>query len=710
MPRKTFHLDRRTPSLVPVALPPALTVEEALDRVLRLLSVGSKRFLTTKVDRCVTGLVAQQQCVGPLQLTVADVAVIAQSHFGITGAAAAIGEQPIKGLLDPAAMARLCVGESLTNLVWARVSGFEDVKCSGNWMWAAKLPGEGAALADAAAALSNVLLELGIAIDGGKDSLSMAAIAPGPHGEDEVVKAPGTLVVSSYVTCPDITQTVTPDLKLPGEGRLLYIDLANGQRRMGGSALAQVFGQIGDEPPDLDDPRLLRRAFETVQGLIAEGVVRAGHDRSDGGLITTLLEMAFAGNCGIELELPSGDAASSTDDTAADSALPLLFNEELGLVIEVAAEDEQRVMMAFREASVPSLAIGRTREGPTVEIRVDGAEVLRADMRDLRDVWEATGFALDALQANPECVSQERDGLRNRVAPPYELSCEPTPTLPAFLTAEDKPAVAIIREEGSNSDREMASAFFEAGFEPWDVTMSDLLAGRITLERFRGLAFVGGFSYADVLDSAKGWAGVIRFHEELYRQFAAFADRSNTFTLGVCNGCQLAALLGLVPWRGIDDVAQPRFIHNSSGRFESRFSTVRIEASPSIMLRGMEGSTLGIWLAHGEGRAYFPDPEILEKVERERLAPIRFVDDAGRATEAYPFNPNGSASGIAALCSADGRHLAIMPHPERTHRIWNWAWMPEDWKSGAGGKALGLKASPWLCLFQNAREWCEEVA
>jgi phosphoribosylformylglycinamidine synthase len=707
MPRKTFHLDRQAPLLQPLEVPAEVSVGEALDRVLRLLSVGSKRFLTTKVDRCVTGLIAQQQCVGPLQLTLSDVAVIAQSHFATSGAAIAIGEQPIKGLLDPAAMARLCVGESLTNLVWARVSGFEDVKCSGNWMWAAKLPGEGAALADAAVALSEVLLELGIAIDGGKDSLSMAAIAPGPDAEDEVVKAPGTLVVSSYVTCPDITQTVTPDLKLPGASRLLFVDLADGQQRLGGSALAQVFGQIGDEPPDIDDPALLRRAFEIVQSLIAQGLARAGHDRSDGGLITTLLEMAFAGNCGIDVEL-SGEAepAGETERPGADP-ISLLFNEELGLVLEVAEGDESRVTAAFHEANVACVAIGRTLDGTTVRVGVDGETVLNGDIRDLRDVWEATSFALDALQANPDCVAQERDGLRERVAPSYELSFEPAPTAPSILAADTKPAVAIIREEGSNSDREMASAFFEAGFEPWDVTMSDLLAGRIELDRFRGLAFVGGFSYADVLDSAKGWAGVIRFHEELYLQFAAFADRSDTFTLGVCNGCQLEALLGLVPWRGIDDAAQPRFIRNASGRFESRFSTVRIEESPSIMLRGMEGSTLGIWLAHGEGRAYFPDYEILEKVERERLAPIRFVDDVSRPTEAYPFNPNGSARGIAALCSPDGRHLALMPHPERTHRIWNWAWVPEEWRRGG---ARSVRVSPWQRLFQNAREWCEQVA
>jgi phosphoribosylformylglycinamidine synthase len=689
MPRKTFEMERVPPHLEPLVLPEDVTVADALEHVLRLLSVGSKRFLTTKVDRAVTGLIAQQPCAGPLQLTVADVAVIAQSHLSTTGAATAIGEQPIKGLLDPAAMARLCVGEALTNLVWAPVSGIEDIKVSANWMWAAKLPGEGAALYDAAAAMSDAMLQLGIAIDGGKDSLSMAAIAPGPGGKDEVVKAPGSLVLSAYVTCPDIRKIVTPDLELPGTGRLLFIDLSGGRARLGGTALAQVFGQLGDEPPDLEDAALLRRAFEAVQQLIADGRISAGHDRSDGGLITTLLEMVFAGNCGIDVEIPP----------EADP-ITWLFNEELGLVIEVADEHEQEVIETLRAAEVPCAAIGRTLFGPGVAFRQGDDDVLAADMRDLRDTWEATSFALDALQADPAHVEQERSGLRERSTPPYELSFTPEPTAPRFLKSPDKIPVAILREEGSNSDREMASAFWLAGLEPWDVAMSDLLAGRITLERFRGVAFVGGFSYADVLDSAKGWAGVIRFHQKLHKQFSAFYERDDTFSLGVCNGCQLMALLGWVPWPGIADDLQPRFIHNASGRFESRFTTVRIDDSPAIMLRGMAGSTLGVWLQHGEGRAYFPDDLVLERIESDRLAPVRFVDDANEVTERYPFNPNGSASGVAALCSPDGRHLAIMPHPERTLNLWNWGWLPRDWRDSLG-------VSPWLRMFQNARAWCE---
>jgi len=702
MPQKRFELQRVAPGLNPLELPPGLTVRAALDRVLRLLSVGSKRFLTSKVDRCVTGLVARQQCCGPLQLTVADVAVIAQSHFGVTGGATAIGEQPIKGLLDPVSMARMTVGEALTNLVWARVSALEDVKCSGNWMWAAKLPGEGAALHDAAAAMAQVMEELGIAVDGGKDSLSMAALAPTPDGEEETVKAPGALVVSAYVTCPDITQTVTPDLKLPDSGRIFFVDLGAAKNRLGGSALAQVHGQIGDEAPDLESSALLKGAFQTVQTLLAEGIITAGHDRSDGGLVTTLLEMAFAGNCGIRVQLPGGPSTGGLDGTGPASPLSVLFNEELGLVFEAPPEEEDRILEAFWAVGVPCAAIGDTTREQRIRISLGGTPVLDEDMPLLRDIWEETSHRLDRLQTNPESVDEERKVIRNRPGPTLHVPFQVTHTAPAVMGRHARPRVAVIREEGSNSDREMASAFHLAGFEVWDVAMSDLLEGRVGLEKFRGIGFPGGFAYADVLDSAKGWAGTIRFNPALLEQFQRFQDRSDTFSVGICNGCQLLALLGWVPWSGIETAAQPRFIHNASGRFESRFATVKILDSPSIMLREMAGSVLGVWVAHGEGRTHFPDPAMETRVLAEGLAPVRFVDDQGEPTTLYPLNPNGSPAGIAALTSPDGRHLAIMPHPERSFLTWQWGWAPEAWKRGT-------TASPWLKIFQNAREWCEEA-
>jgi phosphoribosylformylglycinamidine synthase len=690
MPKKTFNLERTNPKLEPIKLPENLNVRDALERVLRLLSVGSKRFLTNKVDRSVTGLIARQQCAGPLQLTVSDVAVISQSHFGLTGAAISIGEQPIKTLINPAATARLTVGEALTNLVWAKISSLEDVKCSGNWMWAAKLSGEGAMLYDAAIALKDIMLELGIAIDGGKDSLSMAAKVIKKDGSSEMVKSPGTLVISAYATCPDVTKVITPDIKNPGKSKLLLIDIGQGKNRLGGTSLAQVYNQIGNESPDVEDAQLLKRAFNAIQNLITEDLILSGHDRSDGGLITTILEMAFAGNCGLEIDMESSSNIIET-----------LFSEELGLVIEYLNENEEKILKLLSSNKIPCTILGKPVEEKTIKINLNKKLVLNEDMRILRGIWEETSHQLELLQANPECVIDEKKNIYDRPGPSYKITFTPEPTPENILKSNNKPSIAIIREEGSNSDREMSSAFYQAGFDVWDVAMTDFINSKVDLDKFQGLAFVGGFSYADVLDSAKGWAGVIKFNKDIYAQFQKFYKRPDTFSLGVCNGCQLMALLGWVPWQGIEDKYQPRFIHNVSGRFESRFTAVKIMPSPAIMLKGMEGSELGIWVAHGEGRAYFPEKNILKEAEAKSLAPVRYIDDTGNITDKYPFNPNGSINGIAALCSPDGRHLAIMPHPERTFLKWNWPWMPEELKEN-------LKVSPWLKMFQNARQWCEK--
>ncbi len=689
MPQKTFNFDTVIPKLESLSLPGDLTVKDALDRVLRLLSVGSKRFLTNKVDRSVTGLIARQQCTGPLQLTLADVAVVAQSHLGTTGSAISIGEQPIKCLISPSAMARMSVGEAITNLVWAKVTSIEDIKFSGNWMWAAKLPDEGAKLYEAAVALRDILIDLGTAIDGGKDSLSMATLVQ-EDGTSEVVKSPGTLVMSGYAGCPDINKVITPDIKRPGQSGLMYIDLGDGRYRLGGSALAQVYNQVGNESPDVDNPQLLKRTFNAIQKLIDMDLILSGHDVSDGGLITTLLEMAFGGNCGLAIDINSNKIET----------MNILFAEELGLVFEYDADDIDMVTNILSESSVPFSLIGRTIAEPIVNIQIDGDDVLYHNMHELRALWEETSYQLDRLQANPDCVYEENESIYDQIGPVYNLTFTPEITPQTIMNKKDKPKVAIVREEGSNSDREMTSAFYQVGFEVWDVAMTDIADGRIVLDQFRGVAFVGGFSYADVLDSAKGWAGVIKFNQRVYEEFERFYKRTDTFSLGVCNGCQLMALLGWVPWKGIDDTIQPRFIHNTSARFESRFSTVKILESPSVMLKGMAGSVLGVWVAHGEGKSYFPDENIMKDVLDKNLAPVRFVDEDNDPTEVYPFNPNGSPQGITALCSPDGRHLALMPHPERTFLKWQWAWMPEEWKKD-------LKASPWLRIFQNARLWCE---
>ena len=685
IPQKTFELARIGESREPLRLPRDLSVRDAIRMVFRLPSVGSKGYLVRKVDRSVTGLIARQQCCGPLHLPVADVAIVAQSHFGATGAAIATGEQPLKSLVDVRAGVRMAVAEALTNIVWARISDLSHIKCSVNWMWAAKIPGEGAALYDGARALRDLMVTLGIAADGGKDSLSMAA-----RVGDEVVKGPGQVAVSAYAPVPDILKVVTPDIKRPGESRLLFIDLAPGQNRLGGSALAQALSQTGDNSPDVEDPSLLRLAFHAVQELISGGRILAGHDRSDGGLAAALAEMAMAGNCGTRIALRE-DAG----------ALPQLFSEELGLIVEVVPGEEEHVSTVLRTAGVPFRSIGETLKERRVVI-VRGAEtVLDEATPDLLSWWEETSDQIERLQMNPICA-REQAARHDRPGPAYHLSFAPEPTPEALLLREHKPRVAILREEGSNGDREMTSAFYAAGFEPWDLTMSDLLSGKASLDGFRGLVFVGGFSYADVLDSSKGWAGIIRFNDRLRDMFEAFYRRPDAFSLGVCNGCQLMALLGWIPWAGIPDTKQPRFIRNTSERFESRWATVRIVDSPAMMLKGMEGSTLGIWVAHGEGRLYCPDAAILDEVTEKKLAPCYFVDDGGAPTEQYPFNPNGSTRGITAFCSPDGRHLALMPHPERAFLKWQWPWMPEAWKHS-------VPVSPWLRIFQNAREWCEKT-
>jgi len=548
---------------------------------------------------------------------------------------------------------------------------------------------------------------LGIAVDGGKDSLSMAAKAGG-----ETVKAPGALVITNYAVCPDVSLTVTPDLK--STASVLYlIDLSGGRRRLGGTALAQCYAQIGDCPPDMDDPDLLLRAFDAIQELIKARRLRSGHDISDGGILTAVLEMAFAGDIGIDIKLPTATHAA---DCGADGSLAKLaaaFAEEVGFIVEVSpGACEEALLATMRAAIVPTIRLGTTTTTKNVKVGVgystsDEATLLDASVANLRDVWEATSFELEKLQCAPACVAQEQASLAVRSTPAWSLSFTPTlSTTPGSNAA----AVAVIRQEGSNGDREMAAALHAAGMLPWDVAMTDLVGGRITLDRFRGVIFVGGFSYADVLGSAKGWAGVLKFNASLWEQLQAFRARKDTFSLGVCNGCQLMALLGWVPGAETAEASgaagllpaleQPRFTHNTSGRFESRFSSVTIGPSPAVLLKGMEGSSMGVWVAHGEGRAHFPQPQVLERVLQKNLAPIRYVDDKNAVTEAYPFNPNGSPHGIAALCSEDGRHLAMMPHPERCFTTWQWPWLPEGWSSMASG--------PWLRLFQNAATFCAE--
>ena len=668
---------------------PGLTFGEALHFTLRLPSVGSKRFLTNKVDRSVSGLIAQQQCTGPLHTPVADVAVTALSHFETVGTATAVGEQPVKMLANESVGARMAVGEALTNLVFAAISDIGDVKCSANWMWPAKLPGEGARLVRACQAMCSVMKQLGIAVDGGKDSLSMAA-----RVNDEIVKSPGSLVISVYAPCVDIRKTLTPDLKCPdGTNCLVYIPFSNCWPSLGGSALAQIYDRLGSDVPDLNDADYFVKAWEITQKLIKKGLVISGHDVSDGGFIICALEMAFAGNCGLILDVEFPQCPK----------LDFMFGENLGIIVE--ARNGEEIVEEYMARGVRAMYIGKSTKKSVVNVRYNGEILIDNELtRDLRDTWESTSFALEKFQCNESCINEERTWyVRCVTDPPYKVTFDALPP----IISDENVRVAVLREEGSNGDREMAAALYTAGFQPWDVTMQDLIDGNMTLDRFRGLVFVGGFSYADVFGSAKGWASCCLYNDRVRSQLVAFKSRSDVFSLGVCNGCQLMALLG---WVGCEKMpcaedwserVPPLFLGpNLSGRFESRFVSVKIQPSEAIMFKNMEGSILGVWVAHGEGKFCFSDESLLKDVVFSNLSPLRYVDFDGDATTYYPMNPNGSPCGIAGICSADGRHLAVMPHPERSFQMWQWPYKPFSWDNNS--------TSPWLRMFQNALTWCLE--
>jgi phosphoribosylformylglycinamidine synthase len=680
LPPKKYEFERRVRPLEPLVLPPAADLRRVLDLVLRLPGIGSKRFLTNKVDLDVTGLIIQRQLVGPRHLPLSDYALIAQTYADPSGTALSLGEQPIKGLISPEAGARMAVAEGLLNLAGVVISDISEIKCSANWMLPVKQPGEGAWLYDAACALRDILTALGMAIDGGKDSLSMASQGLAPEGGSEVVKAPGQMAISPYALVPDVALRVTSDIKQDGNG--LWLLSVGGERRLGGSAFAQVLSQLGDEVPDIEDPEALKSLFQAVQDMVGSGAIFSCHDVSDGGLIVTLLEMAFAGDKGWCVEVEGAELYGC------------LFAEEAGVVVEVA--DEERMRRILEGHGFVSTELGHVRDDGMVELTFNQEVVLQESLRRLHAAWEETSYQLERLQRNPECAEQEWQSHRSGAGTtPYRLSFDPDldPFGGGHRGASGvKPKAAILREEGSNGDREMAASFLAAGFEPWDITMTDLINGAVTLEGFQVIAFVGGFSFGDVLDSAKGWASVIRNHGRLSEEFDRFFSRPDTLSLGVCNGCQLMALLG-IPGFDLSDALKPRFIKNESERFESRFTTVRIDKSPAIMLEGMEDSVLGIWVAHGEGRLHVPDPATQDWIVENRLAPVRYVDPDGSPTTSYPYNPNGSPLGIAALCSPDGRHLAIMPHPERSFQLRQWPWVPPEWT---------CSASPWLRMFRNA--------
>ncbi|TFH88610.1 phosphoribosylformylglycinamidine synthase [Billgrantia azerbaijanica] len=666
-----------------------LDLREALERVLRLPTVASKSFLITIGDRSITGMVARDQMVGPWQVPVADVAVTTASFDTHAGEAMAMGERPPVALIDPAASARLAVAEAITNLAAAPIVKLEDIKLSANWMSAADHPGENQALYDAVHAVGMELCPaLGIAIPVGKDSMSMRT-AWQEEGEEKSVTAPLTLAVTGFAPVSDALKTLTPQINLEqDESDLLLIDLGGGQNRLGGSALAQVYGQVGDACPDVDDPEDLKAFFAVIQGLNAEGKLLAYHDRSDGGLLVTLLEMAFAAHAGLEIKL----------DWLIDEpveAVNALFAEELGAVIQVNRQHTEAVLAQFAAAGIETCGvIARPRYDDQVRVTLFEEPLLETTRLLTQRTWAETSYRMQALRDNPDCAKSEFDGLLDDRDP--GLSASPTfdvdEDVAAPFVATTRPAVAVLREQGVNGQVEMAWAFDRAGFEAVDVHMSDILEGRVTLDDFQGLVACGGFSYGDVLGAGGGWAKSVLFNERAREQFAAFFGRDDNFALGVCNGCQmLAQLKTLIP--GAEN--WPRFVRNESEQFEARVAMVQVEKSPSILLAGMEGSRLPIAVAHGEGRTEFRDSAHLRTMQGSGQVALRYVDNHGQVTTRYPANPNGSPSGITGLTTPDGRVTIMMPHPERVVRAVTNSWRPAEWtRDGA-----------WLRLFRNARVW-----
>ncbi|MHB0762820.1 phosphoribosylformylglycinamidine synthase [Stutzerimonas sp. NM35] len=671
----------------------AVYLDEAVGRVLRHPAVASKSFLITIGDRSITGMVARDQMVGPWQVPVADCAVTTTSYDVNTGEAMAMGERTPLALLDAPASGRMAIGETLTNLAAARIEKLSDIKLSANWMAAAGHPGEDARLYDTVRAVGMELCpQLGLTIPVGKDSMSMKTRWD-EGGAEKSVTSPMSLVVSGFAPVLDVRQTLTPQLRLDkGATDLILIDLGRGQNRMGGSILAQVYGKLGRQAPDVDDAEDLQAFFAVIQGLNADGLLQAYHDRSDGGLLTTVLEMAFAGHCGLNLNLDG-----LLDD--ADEVPAVLFNEELGAVIQVRQDDTEIVLAQFSAAGLGDCVavIGQPVNNGYISIRLAGNEVFSGDRRLLQQQWSETSYRIQRLRDNVDCADQEFDALLEEDNPGLgaKLSFDVNQDIAApYIKRGVRPQVAVLREQGVNGQVEMAAAFDRAGFAAVDVHMSDILSGRINLEDFKGLVACGGFSYGDVLGAGEGWAKSILFNTRARDGFQAFFERSDSFALGVCNGCQMMSNLHeLVP--GSD--SWPHFVRNRSEQFEARVAMVQVQESPSIFLQGMAGSRLPIAIAHGEGHAEFSSAVALQAADRSGTVALRYVDNHGKVTERYPANPNGSPLGITGLTNRDGRVTIMMPHPERVFRAVTNSWRPDEWQEDGG----------WMRMFRNARVWVD---
>lgn len=666
-----------------------IDISDAIDRVLHLPSVASKSFLITIGDRSITGMVARDQMVGPWQIPVADAAVTTSSLNSTTGETMAMGERTPVALINPAASGRLAVAETLTNLASTHIGEMRKVRLSANWMAAAGHPGEDEALYDTVKAVGLELCpELDLTIPVGKDSMSMRTTWQ-EDGKEKSVTAPLSLIVTGVAPVVDVRSTVTPQLSSrPTDSDLILIDLGRGQNRLGGSALAQVYRKVGDVAPDVDDAEDLKAFWAVIQGLLADGKLLAYHDRSDGGVFTTLVEMAFAGRVGVDIE---------ADRFADEDILAGLFSEELGAVIQVSSHDTAEVLQQLNGAGLGdcSAVIGRVNDDDYVRILAEGEEVYVKPRTDLLRMWSETSYRMQSLRDNADCAQQEYDRWLDANDPglSVDLKFDVDEDVSApFINTGVRPKIAVLREQGVNGQLEMAAAFDKAGFEAIDVHMSDILSQRTRLDQYNGLVACGGFSYGDVLGAGEGWAKSIRFNSDAKAQFERFFADQNTFALGVCNGCQMISnLRDIIP----GSESWPHFVRNQSEQFEARTVMIEVMDSPSILLQGMAGSKMPIAVAHGEGRAEFRDSAHQAMAAQQGLLSLRYVDNYGHATEAYPLNPNGSPEGMNGFTNSDGRITIMMPHPERVYRAVTNSWRPEQWQDDGA----------WLRMFRNARVW-----
>ncbi|HGE6076808.1 TPA: phosphoribosylformylglycinamidine synthase [Vibrio cholerae] len=665
-----------------------IELNEAVDRVLRLPAVAEKTFLITIGDRSVTGLVARDQMVGPWQVPVANCAVTAASFDSYHGEAMSMGERTPVALLDFGASARLAVGEAITNIAATDIGDLKRIKLSANWMSPAGHPGEDAGLYEAVKAVGEELCPaLGITIPVGKDSMSMKTKWQ-ENGEQKEVTSPLSLIITAFARVEDIRKTVTPQLRTDlGETSLILIDLGNGQNRLGATALAQVYKQLGDKPADVDNAAQLKGFFDAVQTLVRNDKLVAYHDKGDGGLLVTLAEMAFAGHCGIKANI----------ETLGDDALAALFNEELGAVVQVKNDELNAVLATLAAHGLEACAhvIGEVEASDRLLITCGEEVLIERSRTELRTIWAEMTHKMQALRDNSACADQEfaakqdnRDpGLNAKLT--YDVQVD---VAAPYIAKGARPKMAILREQGVNSHVEMAAAFDRAGFDAVDVHMSDILTGQTVLDAYQGLVACGGFSYGDVLGAGEGWAKSILFNAQAREQFEQFFQRKDTFSLGVCNGCQmLSNLRDLIPGAEL----WPRFVRNESDRFEARFSLVEVQKSPSLFFSEMAGSRMPIAVSHGEGRVEVRDAQHLAAIEQSGTVAIRFVDNFGQPTQAYPSNPNGSPNAITGLTTQDGRVTIMMPHPERVFRTVANSWHPDNW--GENGA--------WMRMFQNARKY-----